>query len=126
MSSDYLIGIDVGSSNVKLVIFDERCAVLASETSEYSTLVPQAGWTEYNPEDWWLGLKNTLSRALSKSSIDAHQIRAIGLSSLGCCPICSTVMETAFTMESRGPTTAPTVKWNGSGKPVAILFTAPA
>lgn len=87
MASDYLIGIDVGSSNVKLVIFDERCAVLASETSEYSTHVPQAGWTEYNPEDWWLGLKNTLCRALSKSSIDAHRIRAIGLSSLGCCPI---------------------------------------
>lgn len=87
MHEHVLIGFDIGSSNVKLVLFDETCAVLANETSEYQTIVPRAGWTEYNPQDWWQGFKQTLHRALTKSCVDVNQISGIGLSSLGCCPI---------------------------------------
>jgi xylulokinase len=83
----YLIGIDIGSSNVKTVIFDEKCEVLASETQEYTTIVPKPGWTEYSPDEWWDCAKQTLKRAIQHSKIDVNFIEGIGISSLGCCPV---------------------------------------
>lgn len=56
MEKEYLIGIDIGSTNVKTVIFDKDCHVLASEAQEYTTLIPRPGWTEYDPEEWWDGV----------------------------------------------------------------------
>jgi xylulokinase len=83
----YLIGIDIGSSNVKTVVFDDKCEVLASETQEYTTIVPKPGWTEYSPDEWWDCAKNTLKQAIKKSKIDTGKIAGIGVSSLGCCPV---------------------------------------
>ncbi|MBC8387404.1 MAG: hypothetical protein H8E13_05065 [Actinobacteria bacterium] len=87
MKKDILIGIDIGSTNVKTVAFDSDFKILASETQEYTTLIPKPGWTEYNPEEWWDGAKNTLKRAIQKGQIDVKKIAGIGLSSLGCCPV---------------------------------------
>jgi xylulokinase len=87
MEKDYLIGIDIGSTNVKTVIFDKDCHVLASETQEYTTLIPRPGWTEYDPEEWWDGVKNTLNRAIQNAGIDPNKIAGLGVSSLGCCPV---------------------------------------
>ncbi len=87
MKGDILIGIDIGSSNVKTVMFDKNCNVLASETQEYTTIIPKPGWTEYNPEEWWDCVKNTLKRALQKTQVEPQRIAGIGLSSLGCCPV---------------------------------------
>jgi len=87
MKKDILIGIDIGSTNVKTVAFDSDFKVLASETQEYTTLIPKPGWTEYNPEEWWDGVKNTLKRAISNGKIDVKKIAGIGVSSLGCCPV---------------------------------------
>ena len=87
MKGDILIGIDIGSTNVKTVLFDKNCNVLASETQEYTTIIPKPSWTEYNPEEWWDCVKNTLKRAISKTQLDPNRIAGIGLSSLGCCPV---------------------------------------
>lgn len=87
MKRDILIGIDIGSTNVKTVAFDSDFQILASETQEYNTIIPKPGWTEYNPDEWWDGVKNTIKRAIIKGKIDVKKIAGIGLSSLGCCPI---------------------------------------
>ena len=68
MKGDVLIGIDIGSTNVKTVLFDKNCNVLASETQEYTTIIPKPSWTEYNPEEWWDCVKNTLKRAILKTA----------------------------------------------------------
>jgi xylulokinase len=87
MKKDLLIGIDVGSSNVKTVIYDSNCQLYASETQEYTTILPQPGWTEYAPEDWWDCVKTTIKRALEKSQVNPERVAGIGLSSLACCPV---------------------------------------
>jgi xylulokinase len=87
MSNEVLVGIDIGSTNVKTVIFDTEFRVLASETQEYTTLIPKPGWTEYQPEEWWDCVKNTLNRAIKNAQVEPKRIAGIGLSSLGCCPV---------------------------------------
>ncbi len=87
MEKDVLIGIDIGSSNVKTVVFNRAFDILASETQEYETIIPQPGWSEYRPDEWWECVKATLGRALQKGDVSPERIAGIGLSSLGCCPV---------------------------------------
>ena len=42
----YLIGIDLGTSGTKTVLFGEGGKVLASSTVEYPLYQPQNGWSE--------------------------------------------------------------------------------
>lgn len=51
--SDVWIGIDLGTSSVKVLAIDEDTAVVDSRTRPYPLLSPLSGWTEQNPRDWW-------------------------------------------------------------------------
>jgi xylulokinase len=49
----YDIGIDLGTSAVKLLLADEQ-GILQNEVSrEYPLEFPHPGWSEQAPEDWW-------------------------------------------------------------------------
>ncbi|MDR1002792.1 MAG: xylulokinase [Oscillospiraceae bacterium] len=48
----YYIGIDLGTSAVKLLLMDSAGAILNIVTREYPLLFPHSGWSEQNPEDW--------------------------------------------------------------------------
>ncbi len=74
----YIIGIDVGTSGTKGVLFDTDGKEIASHLEEYRMLQPQNGWAEENPEDWWTACKIVLSE-LSKKAVGG-EIAGIGLS----------------------------------------------
>ena len=56
----YLIGIDVGTSGTKSVLFDISGKEIASVTEEYPLYQPKNGWAEQKPEDWWNAVCKTL------------------------------------------------------------------
>ncbi len=58
----YLIGIDIGTSGTKCVLFDTCGEKIAEHTVEYPMYQPQNGWAEQDPEDWWRAAKETLQR----------------------------------------------------------------
>ena len=76
----YLIGIDLGTSGTKTVLFDETGKPVASSTGEYPLYQPQNGWAEQDPEDWWAACVATVRHTLSQSGIEPGQICGIGLS----------------------------------------------
>ena len=49
----YVIGIDLGTSALKAVMFDGSGEKIASATAEYPMYQPHNGWAEQNPENWW-------------------------------------------------------------------------
>ncbi len=49
----YYIGIDLGTSAMKLLLVDEDGKILRSVTREYPLSMPRPGWSEQNPVDWW-------------------------------------------------------------------------
>lgn len=79
----YFLGIDIGSSSVKVSIFDgEKGQVIASAfapQTEAPIASPQNGWAEQNPADWWAYFKTAWQSALRDTRVDAHDIRAIGI-----------------------------------------------
>ncbi len=87
MKKDLLIGIDVGSSNIKSVLFDRQFNVLANESDSIDIHLPKPGWTEYDPNDWWEHVRSTVKRCLLKANADPQRIAGIGVSSLGCCVV---------------------------------------
>ncbi len=73
-----LIGIDIGTSATKTVLFDETGAVLASHSEEYPMIQPQNGWAEQDPNDWVRAALVGL-RAVCEG-VEASEIAGIGLS----------------------------------------------
>ncbi len=47
------IGIDLGTSSVKLLLMEKDGSVVKTVTREYPIYFPQPGWSEQKPEDWW-------------------------------------------------------------------------
>ena len=49
----YYIGIDLGTSAVKLLMMDDSGKVVKIVSKDYPLYFPHPGWSEQNPEDWW-------------------------------------------------------------------------
>jgi xylulokinase len=76
----FLLGIDIGTSGTKTVLFDEAGNTIASALEEYPLYQPAIGWAEQEPEDWWKATCATIKQVIYKSGIDASSIKGVGLS----------------------------------------------
>lgn len=76
----YVIGVDLGTSGTKTVLFDEIGNVIASHTVEYPLYQEKNGWAEQDPLDWYNATITTIKAVLEKSNIDSKDIKGIGLS----------------------------------------------
>ena len=76
----YVIGIDLGTSGTKTVLFDERGGIIASSLVEYPMAQPQNGWAEQDPADWWNASVSTIREVVEKGGIDAKEIVGLGIS----------------------------------------------
>lgn len=47
------IGVDLGTSAVKLLLMDAEGKIQKIVSREYPLSFPHPGWSEQNPEDWW-------------------------------------------------------------------------
>jgi xylulokinase len=73
-----LIGIDVGSSGVKVLALANDGQILATAIEEYPLYTPHPGWTEQDPQDWWQATVKALKHVLP-ACID-YKISGIGFS----------------------------------------------
>lgn len=68
----YFIGVDLGTSAVKLLLMEENGHIANVVSKEYPLSFPNPGWSEQKPEDWWTqsvaGLKE-LTDGFDKSQI---------------------------------------------------------
>lgn len=77
---NYLVGIDVGTSATKTVLFDEAGNIMASASEEYPLYQPHNGWAEQKPEDWREAVLGTLGRVMTASKVKPEEVKSIGLS----------------------------------------------
>ncbi|AVR44645.1 carbohydrate kinase [Christiangramia fulva] len=79
----YFLGIDLGSSSIKLSVLDaekgkEICVVSLPE-SEMEIVAPQFGWAEQDPNLWWKYVKQGIQKLAKKHQINLKKISAIGI-----------------------------------------------
>ena len=73
----YYIGIDLGTSAVKLLLVDEQGRIEREVTKEYPLSFPHPGWSEQNPEDWWKAVQHGVLQLTEH--IDKSAVRGIGV-----------------------------------------------
>lgn len=78
--TDYVLGIDVGTSGTKAVLVDVSGQVVARSTHEYPLHTPRPGWAEQDPADWWRATVSAIRDVLSTSEVKPEQVRGLGLS----------------------------------------------
>jgi len=79
----YLLGVDVGTTSVKCVLFNQKGEIIASSRSEYALSMPQPEFVEVEAETYWNAFKDSLKNVLNKSKIDIQSISGIAVSSQG-------------------------------------------
>jgi xylulokinase len=71
------IGIDLGTSGVKILLITSEGAIIKSVSRSYELLVPHPMWTEQNPDDWF---NQTLSGLKEIVIGNENEIKAISFS----------------------------------------------
>ena len=76
----YVLGIDLGTSGTKTVLFDQYGTAVCSALVEYPLYQPHNGWAEQKPEDWYHAAVDTIRSVLTKSGVDKKDVVSMGIS----------------------------------------------
>lgn len=99
------IGIDLGTSAMKLLLVDECGGIVNTVSKAYPAAHPRPGWSEQDPEDWWRAVSEGVPELLSAPGVDASQVRAIG---------CSGQMHGLVALDAQDNVIRPCILWNDS------------
>lgn len=79
----YVLGIDVGTTGTKMLLFAENLMVAAEDAEEYGLQLTRDGGVEQHPDDWWQACVAIL-RKWRRKGISVGDIACIAVSGHGC------------------------------------------
>jgi len=97
----YYIGIDLGTSAVKLLLVDEKGQIHNEVTKEYPLEFPKPGWSQQNPEDWKKAVFEGILELLN--GFDASLVTGIG---------CGGQMHGLVVLDDNDNVIRPAILWN--------------
>ena len=71
------IGVDLGTSAVKLLLMDEKGEIRNIVSREYPLYFPHPGWSEQNPQDWMTAVVDGIGELVSEC--DRTKVAGIGV-----------------------------------------------
>jgi xylulokinase len=78
-----LLGIDVGTSSIKVSVVDAETGNILAKASypdrETEILAPQFGWAEQSPDLWWEHVQKAILRCHDQKTYHPSDIKAIGI-----------------------------------------------
>jgi xylulokinase len=77
MPNDLFLAIDVGTGSVRAALVDTRGKILAVRSREHEQIVPQFGWAEQRPADWWAGVVATVREVLGQVADARSRVVAV-------------------------------------------------
>ena len=75
-----VIGIDIGTTSTKTVVFTEKGKVIASHAIDYPIIQPNVGWAEQDPDVICAAVYKSVSVAIEKGNVLPEDISSIGIS----------------------------------------------
>ncbi|HJW12489.1 MAG TPA: xylulokinase, partial [Albitalea sp.] len=111
------LGIDLGTSELKLLLLDAQQRIVASLGEPLSVQRPQPLWSEQAPANWWAALDAAMQRLHAEQPAALAAVRAIGLSGQ---------MHGAVLLDAEDKVLRPAILWNDgrSGAQCAALEAA--
>lgn len=101
----YLLGIDFGGGASKATLLSTDGVVVATNSVEYPSYYPQAGWVEQNPNDWYLATKENIATLLRTSKINPADILALSFDA---------ATHTAVLLDNDFNVVRPSIYWSDS------------
>ncbi|MBQ8814257.1 MAG: xylulokinase [Lachnospiraceae bacterium] len=98
---NYYIGIDLGTSAMKLLLMDADGRIYNTVSREYPLEFPKAGWSQQNPEDWREALLAGVPELLA--GFDASRVAGIG---------CGGQMHGLVVLDEHDRVIRPAILWN--------------
>lgn len=95
------IGVDLGTSAIKLLLMDESGQIKNMVSKGYPLEFPQPGWSQQNPEDWKEALLTGLQELLA--GFDAFAVAGIG---------CGGQMHGLVILDENDNVIRPAILWN--------------
>jgi len=62
----HLIGIDIGTTGLKAILYDIEGKIIKESYEEYPVLTPHSGWVELDPKKVWKVFKKNLYKVVNK------------------------------------------------------------
>ena len=83
MQKRYVIGADLGTTAVKVGLFDDEGATIAVGTQEHNLIVESGGIVEQQPSAYWEAFKTCMHRVLDDAGVNRNAITALSFSVQG-------------------------------------------
>ena len=84
MEGRLLLGVDVGTTSIKVAVIDENAKVLGISSSPYRMITPNQEYAQIDTEDMWQSYLKCLRLLFEEKEIEPSRIAGISISSL--CP----------------------------------------
>lgn len=97
------LGIDLGTSGVKLLLLDDAQQVQATADAAVPLHRPRPGWSEQHPADWLTATESAVAQLRAQVPAAWAQVRGIGLSGH---------MHGAVVLGAQGQVLRPAILWN--------------
>ncbi|MGC8837079.1 MAG: xylulokinase [Anaerolineae bacterium] len=75
----YVIGCDVGTQGLKVLLWREDGSILGVETEEFPVLYPRPAWAEQEVEHWWRAMTRAVPRLCAGAGVGPEEVVAIGV-----------------------------------------------
>lgn len=95
------IGIDLGTSGVKVILLNEQGEVVASQTEKLTVSRPHPLWSEQDPEQWWQATDRAMKALGDQHSL--QDVKALGIASK---------MHGATLLDAQQRVLRPAILWN--------------
>lgn len=79
MGKNVFVGIDLGTTGIKLILIQDDGVVIDKNYADYPILSPKPGYAEQNPDDWWNSLCRLSKELLERNSQVRDDIKGIGI-----------------------------------------------
>src|SRR5262249_27528055 len=99
------IGIDLGTSEVKVLLVDDDDRIIDAATRALALSRPHPTWSEQDPRLWWRATQEALDDLAARAPAAMADVRAIGLSGQ---------MHGAVLLDRRDDVLRPAILWNDS------------
>jgi xylulokinase len=96
------LGIDAGTTALKVGLFDEHGMARAIVSEEYSLITPAADQVEFEPENYWNACVKAVRRVIAQANAQREEIVAITVSSQG---------QTTIAVDEQGRALRPALVW---------------
>src|SRR4051794_30220441 len=80
MSKKYMIGVDIGTTATKAVLFEPNGAVMASHHVEYPLYSPTPDTAEQDPNEIFEAVVSSISHVMQKAAIASESILCVSFS----------------------------------------------